>query len=66
MQHTVMEVSLPGQYSVRLTQTGYDKFSVTYGYEVRKSLAYVEAAEFFGVCAMHAACCAGNITQRDY
>lgn len=50
--------------SVSMTQTGFDKFTVTYGLHVKKGLDYAQAAKEFGECVMHDASCYGRIDNR--
>jgi hypothetical protein len=48
-------------YPVKLEQTGLDRFTVTYGLQVRAGLDYAEAAKEYGKCILHSATCAGRI-----
>jgi hypothetical protein len=50
--------------SVSIKQTGFDKFTVTYGLQVKKGLNYAQAAAEFGECVMHEACCEGKLDNR--
>lgn len=47
--------------AVTLHQTGKDRFTVTYGLQVREGLTYGEAAKEYGECIMHSAACAGKL-----
>lgn len=53
-----------GAWPIRLTQTGIDRFTVTYGLQVKKGLSYTEAALELGACLMHAAACDGVLDNR--
>lgn len=46
-------------FPIALDQTGRDKFTVTYGKQVRAGLDYAQAAHEFGLCVMHALACDG-------
>lgn len=48
-------------YDITLMQHGKDRFSVTYGAQVKTGLAYAEAAKELGECIMHALVCDGEV-----
>lgn len=50
---------------VELTQQGKNRFTVTYGNQVRRDLGYADAASELGACLMHSAACAGKINTGD-
>ena len=52
------------QGDVTLTQTGFDRFTVQYGKQIRKGLDYSAAAAQFGSCVMHQAACDGHLDVR--
>lgn len=52
------------QGDVTLTQTGFDRFTVQYGKQIRKGLDYSAAAAQFGSCVMHQAACDGRLDVR--
>lgn len=56
---------IPHQRAVVLTQTGYDRFTVTYGHEEKKGLSYTDAATQYGSCVMHALACAHKIRTKN-
>lgn len=49
---------------VTMRQQGIDRFSVTYGLQVKDRLTYGQAAMEFGACCMHAAACYGLLDNR--
>lgn len=53
-----------GDYPVRLIQTGFDRFTVEYGKQVKRTMTYAEAGAEFGLCVMHSAACAGKLDNR--
>jgi len=56
----------PGAASgVKVEQTGIDRFTVTYGLQVRKGLSYCDAAREFGECVFHALACDGKLDNRE-
>jgi hypothetical protein len=52
-------VQIEHQHPVTLSQQGTNRFTVTYGAEVRDRLDYSRAAAEFGNCVMHALACNG-------
>lgn len=50
---------------VKVTQTGIDRFTVTYGLQVKKGLNYEQAAREFGYCVFHALACDGMLDNRE-
>lgn len=55
-------------FGVQLEQTGFDRFTVTYGKQVKTGLDYRAAAHELGLCIFHALACDGhisNLTQRE-
>jgi hypothetical protein len=61
---TCFEIECAG-FEIRLTQQGVDRFTVTYGKQVRDGLCYEEAASELGSCLMHAAACEGKLDNRE-
>jgi hypothetical protein len=56
----------PGAMSgVKLDQTGIDRFTVTYGLQVKKGLNYGQAATEFGECVFHALACNSRLDNRE-
>ena len=54
-----------GDYPVRLWQTGFDRFIVEYGSQIKRTMDYAEAGAEFGLCIMHSAACAGKLDNRS-
>lgn len=50
-----------GVFSIRVTQTGKDRFVVQYGLQIKAGLSYVRAAHELGECLFHAQACEGII-----
>lgn len=63
MKHLCIEYT-SGDYPVRLFQTGFDRFIVEYGDQVKRTMTYAEAGAEFGLCIMHSAACAGKLDNR--
>lgn len=61
---TCYEVTVAG-FTIRLIQTGIDRFTVQYGLQVKKRLTYEEAADELGECLMHALACEGKLDNRE-
>ena len=61
---TCYEVTIAG-FPIRLIQTGIDRFTVQYGLQVKKGLAYGEAAYELGGCIMHALACEEKLDNRE-
>lgn len=56
----------PGAASgVKVVQTGVDRFTVSYGLQVKPGLNYVEAAHEFGECVFHALACNGVLDNSE-
>lgn len=53
-----------GSYPVRLIQTGFDAFTVSYGLQVKRGLNYADAAAELGTCLMHLCACEGRLDNR--
>lgn len=53
------------QFDVTLIQTGIDRFTVTYGKQVKERLNYAQAAMEYGSCIMHALACDGKLDNRE-
>lgn len=51
-------------YPPTLYQTGFDKFAVRYGLQLKEGLSYAEAAAELGACIMHALACEGRLDNR--
>jgi hypothetical protein len=49
---------------VKVIQTGVDRFTVSYGLQVKTGLNYEHAAREFGECVFHALACDGLIDNR--
>lgn len=56
---------LDGDFPVRLFQTGFNRFTVEYGKQVKRTMDYAEAGAEFGLCVMHSAACAGKLDNRS-
>lgn len=52
-------------WPIRLVQTSVDKFSVTYGQQIKVGLDYNHAATELGSCIMHALACKGKLDNRE-
>lgn len=65
MPHYKTCILLPLEFDVELIQTGFDKFTVRYGKQVKNNLDYAQAAAEFGKCVMHALACAGRLDNRS-
>ena len=52
-------------FPIKLSQQGADKFTVTYGKQVKKDLNYDLAALELGACIMHALACDGLLDQSE-
>jgi len=52
-------------FPVTLTQQGPDKFTVTYGLQVRDKLTYTRAAMELGAAIMHALACDGKLDNSE-
>lgn len=51
--------------TIELVQTGFDKFTVRYGLQVKENLDYGRAAAELGACIMHSVACDGRLDSRD-
>jgi hypothetical protein len=49
---------------IELQQTGFDKFTVVYGLQVKTDLDYSDACTELGSCIMHYQSCEGTIDNR--
>lgn len=49
---------------IELQQTGFDRFTVVYGLQVRVGLSYSQAASELGACVMHMQACEGHLDNR--
>ncbi len=47
--------------TITLTQQGKNRFTVTYGLQVKEQLSYDHAARELGACIMHLAACEGKL-----
>ncbi len=54
-----------GDFEVSLFQTGFDRFIVQYGSQVKRTMDYAEAGAEFGLCVMHSLACAGKLDNRN-
>lgn len=52
-------------FPVKLEQQGIDRFTVTYGLQVKKNLSYNEAATELGASIMHALACDSLLDNRE-
>lgn len=57
-------VKLAG-FPIKLQQQGVDRFTVVYGKQTKKDLAYADAASELGGCIMHALACEGNLDNSE-
>jgi len=57
-------IKLDLAFPVSLIQTGRDRFTVTYGKQVKAGLTYGEAANELGGCIMHALACESKLDSR--
>lgn len=53
------------ELGVKLQQTGIDRFTVTYGKQVKRGLDYRDAALEYGSCIMHAFGRSRNSSQQQ-
>jgi hypothetical protein len=51
-------------FPVSLHQVGIDRFTVTYGKQIKTDLNYHHAALELGACIMHALACDGKLRSR--
>lgn len=49
---------------IELQQTGFDRFTVVYGLQVKSGLDYASAAAELGECIMHMQACEGMLDNR--
>lgn len=49
---------------IELQQTGFDRFTVVYGLQVKSNLTYAQAAAELGACIMHMQACDGHLDNR--
>lgn len=54
-----------GGMPITLTQTGKDRFTVTYWKQIHRGLTYDKAALDLGACIMHALACGGKLDNRE-
>jgi hypothetical protein len=55
-----------GQYTVALFQhKSRKRYAVAYGLQYESGLDYVQAAKDYGLCLMHALCCAGELECEE-
>lgn len=59
--HEIGDLAFP----IRLEQTGVDRFTVTYGKQVKRGLTYNDAALEYGAAIMHALACDGKLDNRE-
>lgn len=52
-------------FPVKVEQTGVDRFTVSYGLQVKKGLNYGQAAKEFGECVFHALACDSLLDNRE-
>lgn len=52
-------------FGVKLEQNGIDRFTVTYGKQVKRNLNYSQAAHEYGACIMHALACGGKLDNSE-
>lgn len=52
-------------FGVKLEQTGVDRFTVTYGKQIKSRLNYGQAAREYGAAIMHALACDGELDNRE-
>lgn len=58
-------VNIENQFGVELSQQAPNRFTVTYGKQVRSGLSYGQAAAEYGKCIMHALACADLLDNRE-
>ena len=49
---------------IELQQTGFNRFTVVYGLQVKRGLHYDKAASELGACIMHLQACNGMLDNR--
>ena len=59
----IATVRTPGQHDVTLQQYSANAFVVVYGTRIQDGLSYTRAAVVFGECVLHAAACAGKLSE---
>lgn len=57
---TVFEIELAG-YPIKVDRLARNKFTVTYGLDVKPNLDYDAAARALGTCIFHALTCEGKL-----
>lgn len=62
-RHVCHETHASG-WPIRLIQTGFDRFTVEYGRQIKDDLNYGEAASEYGACIMHALACESLLDNR--
>jgi hypothetical protein len=65
MKRTVCFETTIGGLPIRLTQTGLDRFTVTYWKQIKQGLDYGKAATELGSCIMHALACDAKLDNRE-
>lgn len=60
---TCYEAKIAG-FPVKIEQSD-NRFTVTYGKQVRRGLSYVDAAREFGLCVFHALACDGALNNEE-
>lgn len=51
-------------FPITVEQSGPDRFTVTYGIQVKAGLDYAQAAAWYGECVFHALACDGKLDNR--
>lgn len=51
-------------FPIKLIQTGRDTFTVQYGQQIDRNLAYGQAASKIGEAILHALACDGTLNQN--
>lgn len=49
---------------IELQQTGFNRFTVVYGLQIKTGLTYAGAAAELGACIMHMQACDGHLDNR--
>jgi hypothetical protein len=60
-----MQVCFTHDNTIKLYQTGFDRFAVVYGLQSQSDLSYAAAATELGRAIMHNAACNGRLDNRS-
>jgi hypothetical protein len=65
-KHVALELfDGPNEMGIRVEQTGWNKYTVTYGVEIHENLDYYDASTELGRCIFHRLGCDQCIDSRD-